>query len=695
MNIRFNTALLTNSLGAILILLGLVFVYRNQLYRETNLMPLYKRYQTINNFTIDLGEKSLSKVSWPGQPYKTLKVSFPIEDSGKGCEFIYGAAILHFTKKPPGDNQSYYNDPRYLIRFEYDLKNRRCESKDLRFYLSDFPQNLKLQFIRISIDQNTINENPDKSGIELNFRPDAEGITDIKEINIEAQAPFIPQRATIRNQKFSLNHRPDEIEQFITPYDNLTDFVLSEFDRRISLCRQGIRCDDVLVAVSKISDHRILEKMNLAEQAGMNVQTVVNGSYRDFSQNDQSGQMKYSPWYWLRGSIIDGKYGGLLPMHTKFIVFGNDLVVSCSTNYDHDFAKGSRQAALVYHGERVARIFKEIFTFVRTNLFYPVNVDLKDSLIILLHAERGLRYTVMSKRPYLSVRTNEDVSSSGYGIAIELMRRSAGKLWLSMSPMTDSCFYYKNKLCFFNELKTKAQKGLLQIALNSFFYVDHYRLNERLKDQKPFLTNPELEIAQRFLKSNTTAITNLYDSDKSDLSMYLGPGWAGSNIHFRSAIIDDDTILNGSGNMAFPQSINTVEIVKDQKLHDQLLSDFKTDADPYFILDDPTQARSFGRYENCEFVFEKDIFRLKAYQPKSFKFEELDNEAYRKHGIHINPAWTMVTPKSPENVFLKPENYFGMTFDTQSLANEIISYSAHFCLINPDTKKSLVIKVPQ
>jgi hypothetical protein len=84
---------------------------------------------------------------------------------------------------------------------------------------------------------------------------------------------------------------------------------------------------------------------------------------------------------------------GRLEMHTKFIIIGDDIVISSNGNYDFEWFKDSRETAMRYRSRDVARM---------TGLLPELVIDERDTAVFLLQHQRplGAACRQRSSRPW-------------------------------------------------------------------------------------------------------------------------------------------------------------------------------------------------------------------------------------------------------------------------------------------------------
>ena len=525
--------------GALIVLIGffsLFTIYRNQLFHLVSGQQ-YWRAHTGLPFSVS--------VSWP-RPVKeslskhakvaVVKVSVPFDKSGEGCEFLYGTAVYKYA---PEDKAEYEDTlferqiQRFVFKFKYDHKNNRCESKDLSISPGDKPEKIVIQLVQVDFDGKTLTETPLKNGMAVIL----DNSTTPPGVNFSRATPpqhYPYQRPTVTStsRKFSTNLEPEERELLVMPSQSLLKFILSELEKRTEKCSRTQNCDRVRIAVAFTGDRRILGALEKANASGMHVDWIENAGERNIKATAAAdrGQAKdilnFSPQIWLRGNPYFDEVG-FLPMHMKFAIFGEDMVVSAGANYDFERWPNSRDLAIVYRSPKVAQIFGEIFTMVRTSFYYPVTVDLNDNFSVLFNADRPRGYSAFSQKPFLSITTNEGISSSAYGILFEILHRSNGPLTLAMSPLKNSCDRYSKRLCFYDELARFTKLGKLKLFLNYSFYKKGTRKQTFRGGRRITASAPYLELARLVLGTD------------SKLFLLTRPGRKGSYHHERVALLGE------------------------------------------------------------------------------------------------------------------------------------------------------------
>lgn len=536
--------------------IALVTIYRNALYLSWSGHGYWRELEG-TTFSVAIGfEEDFHFTHGEGRAAR-IKLSFPFDEAGLGCELNYGVGLFE-----RGSAQR-----RYLLKFRYDLRNKRCECKDLYFVSGFIPDRATFQLVRVTKEEDAIVETPEPLGVAVTFGQDGENLdATLREVSIAQEEPFRRAERTPLVERFSTSLRPEQREVLVTPRDSIGHFVVQELTRRMERCRDTGECDRIRIAVAMATDPLVLDTLDMAADAGLRVEWIENLHGRD-----DEHPTRLLPYKWLRGNpLLDAT--GILPMHTKFVIFGEDTVLSTGANLDFDRWPNSRQVAVVYRSEEVAAIFGELFTMIRTSLYYPVKVDLRDDLVVLFNAERPRGYSAFSAKPYLAIETEQGVRSNAYGILFEVMARTPGPMRLSMSPLSDTCERHERMRCFFELLEDRASQGELELVLNKAFYLG----------DEPFVGpgGRSFSATPAFRR-----LVDLFPPDAKGLRLMTRPGKELSMHHERLGLLGDDLVLLGSANYARTGSLNTIEILRDPALYRELAEGWHdSDADEIDLM---------------------------------------------------------------------------------------------------------------
>ncbi|MBX7136897.1 MAG: hypothetical protein K1X83_02850 [Oligoflexia bacterium] len=686
----------------LLIGLSVVFINSNQLYHFLSSSAGYDSAARIGNYRFELSpERTFENADQIKIKLRDLKISFPLSYELGACELFYAGAILGFREGAgvvPGPGQFSYRNTRLLLKFRYDLKNKRCESKDISIVSGDLPESIKLQFVATRLEAQRLVETPDPHGVMLNFSDPLHFSAQL--IDVPPQAPFLSSRTTKRNTLFSVPRVP-QTELMIHPYQSLNDFVAQELERRIQRCRSERSCAPIWMAVAKITDRRLLELLDQAQIIGLPVEAISNYRYRLDQEMDDwdSGpqEFQFSPWFWLRGSPFSQYGAGRLPMHTKFVIFGDDFVVSSNPSLRGGLRNRSREYSLIYRDTAVIDIFKEIFALVRSSFYYPLKVDLTHDLVLLFNAVRPRQYSISAEKPYVAIDTNEGVRSNAYGVLYELLDRHPGQLDMAMSPITDSCAPYRSEHCLFELLENRAARQDLSLTLNGLYYTpvrnrpavsdratrfwDAARFKAALDGSAP------LQIFRSWFGSKTEALTTYIEFSRPM-----------STHHERAALLGDDVSILGSANWANTSTINTIEVLRSKSLNSELRNEFQTFKDPWFVSlreNGCTNPSCFGR---CEFSFELGNPPVVSTPQYRVSKQQLLTELKRQHPEAQLEGLQLVIPnqQSGLNRPLKKEDLSAAApnFQLFPLQDDFFSPSAYLCLTTPDHESSYVARLP-
>jgi len=690
--------MLPGSILALLIALGLLYIYSNSLYRFLGLTTQYTEVRQSAGFEISFGAKRSFEMRDHSVPVvRDLRISLPISAATHGCEMLYAAAVYDFSRNTalfPGPGQFAFTNPRYLVKFKYDLKNKRCESKDLFVMEGDLPQAISIQFVDLIVDQEFVSETPREVGLRLKFKgQNLEALSfDLESIPLQKSFPFIAAKSTPRNKSFSLP-KFSNFELLIHPYRSLNEFILNETKRRIEKCKSTHVCDKIQAAVAKISDLEFFKLIEQARSIGMSVELISNFRYRLDQEADEYSQegnlFNYSPWQWLRGSPYSKFNTSHLPMHTKFVIFGDDLVVSSNPNLRGGIRTRSREFSLVYRDPAVVKIFSEIFTLVRTSLYYPLKVNLNDELIILFNAVRPRAYAVSTEKPYVVIETDEGVRSSAYGVLYEILERLADKpLSLLMSPISNSCAPYTKDHCLFDLLETRAKQANLDMYLNAFYYIPESVMLEFIRNPKSSWTSSELH---RAIEHNSAyqIFTNWFEKNSGQPQLSVELGLNMGTHHERLALLGDEISILGSANWGNSSTLNTIELIKNHALNQKLRSEYNTFREPWFVGERKDARALKRRYAHCEFLFEVPVTPLAPTAPRNFSKAQVMAEMAARYPEAHTDSLQIVEPILDQ---LMSGNE-SQGFSKRALSDQFTSLSSYLCLENQSSSETFVLRL--
>ena len=678
----------------ILVGLGVLFPFVSRIPIGAPVATVYSVTRHAGIFRIDLSQEYESKNPVAkGEKGRILKISVPFREASGGCEFIYGAAV--FTHATASATPAYYvnRTPRYLIRFRYDHLHERCESRDLTILSNDRPESVTVQLVRVSVSENVVSEIPDPVGVQIDLNQ--ANMLHLRAVPryIPLGEPFRDREETPRAPKFSSSVAQNNVEILFTPYDSIEDAILEGLDRRIKRCREEKRCDDVRLAVSILGSPAILQKLRLASDAGMNVDVMTNvgpRSWGTLNTGQSPLEMVPSPWSWLRGNYYFGSLKGFVPMHLKFIILGDDEVISNNSNYLFDWFYASRDMAFHYRSKEVAAMFREIFTMTRTALFYPLRVDTADPLQVLYTSRRPRGYSASSRTPYVRIVDELQHSTSAYGILFRRLADTGKKLVLDMAPLTDSCEWHEGKKsCFFDVLRDKARDGLLTLHLNLHFFIkEDFRY---YRSASSISYSDRLILSSEAMRGNLQAMQELFPSGTGNISLHALAHEADSSHHLRAGILSPDSVIGGSANFAFPFTTNTIEIVRNRDLFVKAAQEFLTFNEPYYIVQVESQRRR-KRFGRCEFVFERELLRDAPAAAREVPIRDIALEMRRKHGVSLSGGEEIVLPKWSEKIFTDRASSEEPTFNVSHLEGSVASPSSYLCIQKGGN--TYVIKVP-
>lgn len=554
----------------LLLSLSLFQIYRN---------PISKFLLDLEPYPFELASRDSNirvSISAP-TTYRLVKIDFPLEDSGAGCEFVYGRA--RWTHWNPLDRKTYTN--RYIFKFAYDLKNKRCESKDLFLLTDSADQKLEFQLTQVTVEPHRVLESllPHSWTIDFHSAPQGPPTASLKESPLNAENRMVPDRETSRSNKFSLPKlEAVDAELLVAPDQNIGNRILSEIQNRIDVCKRNRICEPIQVAVAGILDPRFIEAFVQARAVGIPVEILTN--FEDPQSPFREEFERLQAWHWLRGNPFET--GMKLPMHFKVIIFGNDLAISSNSNYMFTQFPTSREVAIVYRQPEIIKMFQEAVSLARTSTFYPLQVDLNDQFILLLNSERPRAYSAHSQKPFIEIISEQEISSNAYGIMYYLLDNSPEELSLVMSPITNSCAFFQKQRCFFDLIRAKANQKKMHLVLNAYFY--HHQ-TESLWNKKDAYSAQDFEPA-------LAEIQKIFEGFPEGLRLYSQMDKTFSTHHQRYGRVGKSWIFAGSANFAFPESLNTIEVIRK----------------PDWALRLEAEEQTFD-HPGCQHVRERDLLR--------------------------------------------------------------------------------------
>lgn len=613
------------------IILAIFWISRNAVYQFFNPQApaLWTGQRDFIQFEIKALEEVTPRSKWI-LPFKLnpIKISIPFTEMRPGCEWFYGRVEKHSDRVFINEAQNPMKDDswidRYIIRFQYDHRNRRCESKDLWVDHRMGNQHFALQIVQVTVTPDELRESP--WGPLFRIQIERTGNTlqaHFKDVKAEAEehrwGPLRQIQVTPRRSLFS---SPDlsGISYAVAPWNSLKDRLLEEIETRMARCLKG-DCLPIRISVAAIEDPALEALLHRAQLTGLNIEVLTN--VRLEHPLRRKARESFVPWQWSMGS--SWKDYALLPLHSKFAIFGNELVLSTSSNFEFERFYRSREWFVAYTQPSIVQMFQNIQFFNRTNLFFPLQVDLRHPFLLLYNSDRSRLFSSSYRKAYSLVTTEGGVRSSAYGIALELIRRDPGPVQLWMSPISDSCYLYRSPLCFFEVLREKAFGPGLELHLNSFFYLPpHQTTTERLERQSAFLKDEQ----QKFL--------------------YQFQGEALSSRHERLILLSERVML-GSANFAHRSSVNTIEVFKDAHLRQKVLRERSTFLDPYTVMTARSSTPDQRRLGECEFVFERELGG-KQYR-SGYRWRRKDLEAALKADLSRTKIWIPLDDKNGKSSY--------------------------------------------
>jgi hypothetical protein len=633
----------------------------------------------LGNTTLSIGASQWIKLEdGPGRYIRDIKINFPLRSVKRGCESVYGAVLARESDSGSGSKRRVTG--RYLIRFKYDLRKTACVSNDLSFVSALFPSRLEVQLIDTSAVGEILEEQPRPELLVVSN----EGTREIPRFVLSSE-PFVggreyvsPHRA-YKHEKFSWTpKKSDDLTLLSLPQDNLKGWILGEINKRITQCEEQKKCDPIFGAIARITDPQIIAAFGRAEKAGIPLSIITNPESRFFPEEALWPTTDLPPWYWLRGNLLRANKTDYLPMHTRFLILGDDTVLSTNSNFSFAQFYTSREFATIYKGGEATAIFKEIFSVIRSGLFYPVHVDLRDKVTILLNADRRRGYAASRMKPHLQITTNEGVRSSAYGIAYEIMSREPKSLTMAMSPLTNSCATYRSKRCFKEILQEYQRNNSLSLLLNGFFYLANGEVIAANENPEDVYWEEE---HWRDLLVEMPSFFTRFGLDERGVSVALLLDQAWSSHHERVAVLNSETLISGSANFARPTTLNTIEVIQDKNFACRVESELATATEPYFVVRRSPRSKTYRTYGGCEFIFER--INQTRRSPQFIERAQIETAYRKQYGVDDTLEF-VVQPEDPNRVFQSTDELLQGTFKRSKIGDGVVSPSSSLCIITGD-----------
>ncbi len=633
---------------ALLLLITSALVFEGPLRRQFPHRAARMSWE-IDGMSIEIFRSRESRY-FPEMRYSPMHITVPFSQTPRGCEFVYGAVVYRYHQQ----SDRLIEQPRYLTKFRYNLERGRCESKDLFIIDGETPFDMDVQLVDVELSGEEIIEMPRPEGLRI-IALSPEEVRVAKQV-IPAQEPFRRPQFTKRISKFSANLDAGEAEMLVAPYDQVKPLILSEIRALIERCKSSgqsnAQCSSapgssIRGAIAEILDPDISDAMEDARAAGIDVDVLTN--YRAQAETSQLVTLDHgklrgvtarfdgpSPWMWLR--LNPHSLVLKLPMHTKFIIIGDSFVLSTNANFNFMFTESSREVTMVYRSPTVVQMFDDLLAQIRTSVYRPLDVDLRDNFLLLFNADRPRGYSVTDQKSYVPINTNEGVRSSAYGILLELLARSTGEVVLAMSPISDACDTYRRRHCLFDILSRRAGIGMFRLFMNGYFYfseevggLDEWRYAARRYQE---------EFQNRF-----RAVRKIFSETSEDgLSIFMQKGNSYSLHHERLGLVGDDWVLAGSANLGQKGTLNVMELLRSPVLMEKVKSEVATFDEPYFVSHAHEWTPEEKEYRNCEFTFERELLHWREYKLKRFQRSEVISELKRKYGVEAPGTLFLVSP---------------------------------------------------
>jgi len=560
----------------------------------------------------------------------------------------------------------------------------RCESKDLSIPETDPPLSFTFQFIDVSLNPSTIEERPREHGVKLLLA--GTSIASAEPVVVPDHEPFRAVSSSPRVSRMSTTIKDDEVSVLFGPHQSFNSAVENAIRDAIQRCKGENICAPIKIAVSVVKEIDVLRAIDDAHQAGIPVDIITNSGERSYYPSRLAPYpIKVAPWNWTKGNRHLGPFRGVLQMHTKFVIIGEDLAISSNVNLVNDSKWSSRGLTLVYRNRAVVKMFQALFTAIRSGISYPLTVDRRDNFALLVNAERPRRYVASAQRPFTIIRTEDGVVSSAYGILLEEIAETPGRFSLYMSPITDSCFSFQRQRCFLDELYLKASQGKLNLGLSGTFYL----APETSASKGPIWSTLDLKREDSW-HPRAKGWLSFFSQFPDAVSVFTDRWGAYTVHHERFGVLGEDTLVSGSANFVFPFSLNTVELIRSRALVAEIQRELDTYDEPLFVAQGAPNLTNYGRVEkNCLFFFERSIGGEEVTQSKVFSGDEV-LELVKKRGFAegLNQV-RLVVPTSTTLKSLSPND----SFESREITASFDSPSSYVCLWRPDTGASLVARL--
>ncbi len=618
----------------------------------------------------------------------TAEFSFPLKSRPEGCERWYGTVIVEYPS-PDGTTLDLH---RFLVRFKYDLPRERCLSDELVIIKERKPTRILFQQMLSTYTSSLLRDEPWGSPFELLLEKGE--IRALPSLVHGKEFPFLGDHDERGDHQFSVSQNDFSVTPIVSPHDSLQKVLLNKIELQIQRCRDSRICPLLTMVVARIEDATIIEALQRASDTGIPLLLIHNyteepkliTSFSDYFAKD----LRVSGWMWLQGNpyTIPTK----LPMHLKYSIFGDDNVVSSNGNYDFATYYRSREIALDYRGKRVADIFNEITTMVRTGYLYSVAVDTSDELQILFNANRPRSFSPIRRVTSVLTKTPEGETTS-YGALYRLLENNKSHLKLFMSPLTSSCARYGRRRCLFPILARYAEEGRLELTLNAYFYLPMDTLTYLASSGEDLYWGPQFVKEAVPLEKYSLLLKEL-PIDPSSLHFKMDLGWVHSNHHERYGILGDNYLLAGSSNYATPASYNTMEIVRSPELVRTLAAESGTVNEPYFVVAKTDLSKAYRTYGNCEFIFEFDLNHGPQISEGKVKIRELRDELFEKFGISKTADIRAIRPRDLTSIYKNETPPLQIEFDEIPLGHEdsFDNYSSYHCIKDMESGETFVTR---
>ncbi len=650
----------------LLLALSTVFIIQNELFRSFIRGQLYVYQEAFPEAEIAVSKMELFLIQLPGGrsdhgPVRTLKVSVPFDQHDRGCEFLYGLAQYHFTDEVR----------RFRFPFLYDYKNRRCEAKSLFLIEKDLPEEVVIRTVETSRQGDFLAEAPSSWEIALSF-PDKRG-SNPNTSRREAKDTAVQK--TRLHPSFSLSAPPGAVSVLHAPVHDLNQFLSDRIDQYTVSCRDA-GCKPITVVSALPLFPKAAEALDRAAANGVPVNFLAN--YQPTHRYREKRYEHIQPLEWLRFQPFSEEAIGVkLPMHAKFIVLGGETVFSGAIN-EFINLPSSRQDLFIYEHEGAAARFQEIAARIRSMYLAPVQLESDKRLHILLNASLSKASLGFHPDVFLRYHTKEGTASSAYGFVLDRLSEIPGRFLVSMSPMSQGCASLKRRICWYQILREKALQDDLRLIANLRFLIPEAQ-------KENYSPSPIQELNPDDFHPRFQTLIREVNPGPEDLLIRSFDDRAQSTDHQRVIVAGRRAVVAGSANFAYPETLNTIELIEDSTLNLHFRRYQQTLEEPYLIIPAERAKNNGVTVKGCHFVREWSVFGKPASTLRRIPRRELEKLLFEQHGIAADEELTVIEPTEPF------EPFHSKSFRERPLPEMLHSHSSYFCLSSRNDERSWVI----